>query len=203
MFNKSRILKLTVFTLAILLIAPAFSGCNGSLTPDTTIPTETITITDTTTETITITNTTTYSVSTDAINEIEVSPAVGNYLRDTHDEPLEVMLINVQVEQSISDEEYFPAWYPGNKVDVGESILVVSGTIRNEHPANTWISMFADGYDGEEEQVAWTLDQAHVAGQILRYLDYGETGEFTIHLNPAENIETIRIFADSYNVPPP
>jgi hypothetical protein len=200
--NKSRILKLTVFTLAILLIAPTFSGCNGSLTPDTTIPTETITITDTTTETITITSTTTYSVSTDAINEIEVSPAAGNYLRDTHDEPLEVFLIDVQVERIISDRYYFSPWYPGH-VHVGEPILVVNGTIRNEHPANTWISMFADGYDGEGEQVAWTLDAAHIAGQILRYLDNGETGEFTIHLNPAENIETIRIFADSYNVPPP
>ena len=71
-----------------------------------------------------------------------------------HDEPTEVFLINVQVEQSISYEEYFPAWYPGDKVDVGESILVVSGTIRNEHTENTYISMFANGYDGEGEQVA-------------------------------------------------
>jgi len=123
-------------------------------------------------------------------------------LRDTYDEPLEVFLTNVQVERIISDRYYFSLWYPVH-VHVGEPILVVSGTIRNEHPANTWISMFANGYDGEEEQVAWTLDSAHVAGQILRYLENGETGEFTIHLNPAENIETIRIFADSYNVPPP
>ena len=137
------------------------------------------------------------------INEIEVLPAAGNYLYDTHDEPLEVFPIDVQVEQSISDEEYFPAWYPGDKVDVGESILVVSGTIRNEHTENTYISMFASGYDGEGEKVSWTLDSAHISGQILLILENGETGEFTIHFNTAENIETIRIFADSYNVPPP
>lgn len=200
MFNKTGILTLTLFTLAI---SSLFSGCNGSLTPDTTIVTETVTITDTTTETITITSTTTYSVSTEAINEIEVSPTAGNYLYDTHDEQLEVFLIDVKVEQSISDEEYFSPLYGGHKVDVGESILVVSGTIRNEHTENAWITMFADGYDGEGEKVAWTLDADHISGQILRYLDNGETGKFTIHLNAAENIETIRIFAYSYFEHPP
>jgi hypothetical protein len=137
-----------------------------------------------------------------AINEIEILPAAGNYLCDTHNEPLEVFLIDVQVEQSISDEEYFPAWYPGDKVDVGESILVVSGTIRNEHTENAYISMFANGYNGEGEQVAWTLDSAHISGQILLKFENGETCEFTIHLNMAEDMKTIRIFVDSYNVPP-
>jgi hypothetical protein len=202
-------MKKLIYTclIALVLILLPLTACQAegetnstalSLESTTTTVTETITITDTTTETITIT----YAGSTGAINEIEVSPAPGNYLRDTHDEPLEVFLIDVQVERIISDRYYFSPWYPGH-VHVGEPILVVNGTIRNEHPANTWISMFADGYDGEGEQVAWTLDAAHIAGQILRYLDNGETGEFTIHLNMAENIETIRIFADSYNQAPP
>jgi len=115
------------------------------------------------------------------INEIEVFPAAGNYLCDTHDEPTEVFLINVQVEQSISDEEYFSFWYPGHKVDVGESILVVSGTVRNEHMENRYITLLPEGYDGEGEQVAWTLDAALIFGQILLIIENGETGEFTIH----------------------
>jgi len=45
----------------------------------------------------------------ETIDEIKISPAAGNYLRDMHDEPLKIMLINVQVERGISDEDYFPA----------------------------------------------------------------------------------------------
>jgi len=63
--------------------------------------------------------------------------------------------------------------------------------------------MFANGYDGEGEQVAWPLDNAHISSQILLIIENGETGEFTIHLNTAENIKTIRIFANSYNISPP
>jgi hypothetical protein len=136
-------------------------------------------------------------------NEFEVLPTAGNYLCDTYDEPLEIVLVNAQIEQNIRDEEYFTPWYPGGVVDVAVPILVVNGTIRNEHTANMYISMFAEGYDGKGKQVAWTLDATHISGQILRYLDNDETGEFTIFLNTAENIETIRIFANSYDQPPP
>ena len=63
--------------------------------------------------------------------------------------------------------------------------------------------MYAEGYDEAGKQIAWTLDADHIAGQIGLYLGYGETGEFTLHLNLSDGIRTIRIYANNYNVAPP
>ncbi|MFC1918999.1 hypothetical protein ACFLWW_03410 [Chloroflexota bacterium] len=132
--------------------------------------------------------------------EIEVSPSLGAYLTNPQDISSEVLLKDVQVKKGVSDKQYSTSLYP---VNVGESIQIVSGTIQNKHKENKEIAIWAEGYDETGKQVAWTLDAAHIAGQIGLHLENGENGEFTLHLNTAENIKTIRIFANNYSVTPP
>ena len=86
---------------------------------------------------------------------------------------------------------------------MGEPVLIVSGTIQNKHKENTWIHMWAEGYDEMGEQVSWTLDYAALAGFILTNLETDETGEFVIHLNYSEDVSSIHIYANNYPVRPP
>lgn len=135
--------------------------------------------------------------------EIKVEPMPGSYLSNSHNESSGVVLKDVQIKTDICDKEYFSPWYPSHTVKRGDPCLVVSGHIQNMHEENSEIAMYAEGYDEAGEQVAWTLDAAHIAGQIGLHLEYEETGEFTLHLNLSEDIRTIRIFANNYSVTPP
>lgn len=63
--------------------------------------------------------------------------------------------------------------------------------------------MWAGGYDKTGKQVAWTLDAAHLPGHIGLHLENDEVGQFTLHLNMADNIKSIRIFANNYPITPP
>ena len=63
--------------------------------------------------------------------------------------------------------------------------------------------MSAEGYDAAGEQVAWTVDAAHLVGVIGLHLENGETGQFTLHLNRADNVRSIRIFAGTSPITPP
>jgi hypothetical protein len=134
---------------------------------------------------------------------ITLQPEPGSYLRNAFDEPSAVILKGVQVEADICDKEYFSPWYPSHAVKKGDPCLVVSGHIQNMHEENSEIAMYAEGYDTSGEQVAWTLDAAHISGQIGLHLKYEETGEFTLHLNLSENTSTVRIYANNYSVVPP
>ena len=120
-------------------------------------------------------------------------------LRNKQEVSSEGFLRGFQVDEGVSDEQY---WYPSHIVNVGDPILIVSGTIQNKHKENTWIDMWAEGYDKSGEQVAWTLDDAHLSGHILLNLETDEKGEFTIHLNYSEDV-FVRFYANNYPVPPP
>lgn len=135
--------------------------------------------------------------------EIKVEPAPGSYLSNSQNESSGVVLKDVKVNNNVCDKEYFSPWYPSHTVKRGAPCLLVSGHIQNRHEENSEIAMYAEGYDEAGEQVAWTLDAAHIAGQIGLRLEYGETGEFTLHLNFSENTRNIRIYANNYNVTPP
>jgi len=133
--------------------------------------------------------------------EIKVEPASGSYLCNSFNESSEVTLKNVQIKTGVCDKQYTRPPLP--IVNVGDPCLVVSGHIQNRHEENCEIAMYAEGYDEAGEQVAWTLDAAHIAGQIGLHLEYEETGEFILHLNLSENVRTIRILANNYSVTPP
>lgn len=131
-------------------------------------------------------------------------PPVGSYLANAENKSSEVWLKDVQVRNGVSEKLYHTVpWYPPGTVSIGEPILVVTGTVQNRHRTNKEIAMYAAGYDEAGNQVAWTLDIAQIAGQIGLHLENNEEGPFTLHLNVAENIKTIRIYANSYPIVPP
>ena len=135
--------------------------------------------------------------------EIKVQPALGSYLHNAFNESSEVILKDVQIKTGICEKEYFSPLYPSHTVKRGDPCMLVSGHIQNKHEENSEIAMYAEGYDEAGELVAWTLDAAHIPGQIGLHLKYEESGAFTLHLNLSENIKTIRIYANNYNLTPP
>jgi len=137
--------------------------------------------------------------------EITVIPAPGNYLTNSQNVSSEALLKDVQVYRSISDKRYsiYPSWYPDHTVNKGEFILVVSGRVQNQHQENKEIAMYAEGFDESGHLAAWTLDAAHIMGQIGMHLENGETGEFTLHLNFSEKTKSIRIYGSNYPFTPP
>ncbi|MDD5702840.1 MAG: hypothetical protein PHU23_12415 [Dehalococcoidales bacterium] len=134
--------------------------------------------------------------------EIIVLPAPGNVLYNSQNESSEVLLKNIQVKRSISDKQYIFPWLP-EKIEPDDQILVVSGSIQNNHPDYKEIGMYAEGYDEAEKQVSWTLDAAHIAGQIGLHLENGESGQFTLHMNFTNDLNSIRIYASNYPFTPP
>ncbi len=85
----------------------------------------------------------------------------------------------------------------------GDPVPVVTGSPQNRHRAYPHIYMHADGYNAAGEQVAWTLEGAGLPGQAQTYVEPGQVGEFTMHLNLADGVETIRIFAGVSPIVPP
>jgi hypothetical protein len=142
-------------------------------------------------------------IQQDELLEITVTPAPGAFLTNSDEASSEVLLKDIQINKSVSDKQYISPWFPGNKVNVGEFILVVSGSIQNQHKENKEIAMYAEGFDESGHLVAWTLDAAHIMGQIGMHLENGETGEFTLHLNFSEKTESIRIYGSNYPFTPP
>ena len=132
--------------------------------------------------------------------KIKLEPAPGSYL-SAGDELSRVILKDARVRVDACDRDYFSPWFPSPKR--GESCLVVSGHIQNLDKEKFYIGMSALGYDESGEIVAGTLDDAHIAGAIQLHLEYGEIGEFTLHLNLSDNISTIRISAANYLITPP
>lgn len=131
---------------------------------------------------------------------IEVEPDPGSYLT-AGNERSGVILKDVQVKTAICDRDYFSPWFPAPKK--GDPCLVVGGHIENQDKEKFEISMSALGYDGAGETVSGTVDAAHIAGAIGLHLEFGETGEFTIHLNYSDEVKTIRISAANSLITPP
>lgn len=138
-----------------------------------------------------------------SVSSIQIFPAAGTYLTNSQDISSEVLLIEVEVSQGISDQDYIDVWYPKGSVYAGEPIIVVSGSIQNTHKQYKEIAMYAEGYDSKGELVSYTLDRAHIQGQIGIHLENEETGQFTLHLNMAKGIKSIRLFANNYAETPP
>jgi len=143
-----------------------------------------------------------FNSSTVGTLEITVTPSPGSYLSNSQNVSSEVLLKDVQVTREVSDKPYALPWSSALP-KAGEPILVVSGSIQNNHKQNKEIAMYAEGYDATGKQVSWTLDAAPFLGCIGLHLENDETGQFTLHLNMADNIKSIRIFANNYSITPP
>ena len=138
-------------------------------------------------------------------NQISVSPFPGAFLLNPQGVSSQVLLRDTQLSTGVSDRQYSSPSYRGSPtVKAGELTLVVIGNVQNKHNENTEVAIYAEGYDETGKQVAWTLDTTHLTGQIvLRRVNNGEVRDFTLHLNMADTIVSIRIFANSYDITPP
>jgi hypothetical protein len=112
-----------------------------------------------------------------------------------------LLLQDVRIFKSICEEKYFSPRRPG-EVEKGDPCFLVIGRIQNLNEGKSDIAMYAEGYDEAGEQVGWTLDAAHIVGQIGLHVDYQETAEFTLHLNFTEDLKTIHIYANAYSATP-
>ncbi len=134
---------------------------------------------------------------------VSVEPGPGSVLLDSEDKSSKVVLEEVLAGTGTAETDYFSQWYPQHTVRVGERIVLIRGTVRNDHEANKEIALYARGYDQAREQVGWTLDASHTLGQIGLHLNKGETGQFVLHMNFSHDTTCIRIFASSYALAPP
>jgi hypothetical protein len=114
----------------------------------------------------------------------------------------ELLLLAVQVEETPSNREYH-CHETDETIHPGDPVLVVTGTLQNRHRTYPHIYMHADGYNAAGEQVAWTLEGAGLPGQVQCCIEPGQTGEFTMHLNPAADLATICIYAGVSPIVPP
>jgi len=136
-------------------------------------------------------------------DQIHFNPSPGSYIEDSEGVSSEIFLQDFQLTAGESEEQYFIYWDSGRKINTGETIFILSGTMRNDHEKNRYIAMYAIAYDEFGQIVSRTLDAAHTLGQILVSIENGDTGQFTMHLNTANNIDYVRIIARTYNLPPP
>jgi hypothetical protein len=132
------------------------------------------------------------------LSEIAVLPAQNSFLDDFNNIPSTILLKNVQVSISTADRQYYTiALDPSHPIEPGETILLVNVIVQNTHQEYKIIGISAMGYDASGEQVAWTLDDP-LHAQFLSQLEYGETGEFNLHMNLSKNTKLVRIFGSNY-----
>jgi hypothetical protein len=134
---------------------------------------------------------------------ISISPNLGEFLIDSRGESPGVLLKDIRVVKDLSDNWYIADWCLVNRVDTGELILIINGSIQNTRSSNIEIEMYAEGYDANGKQVSWTLDYVHNEGRISLHLEKEQIGNFTLHLNMNNAIKSLRIFANSYPVASP
>jgi hypothetical protein len=86
----------------------------------------------------------------------------------------------------------------GIRVNPGDICLEISGTFSNTTDDALQISYYAEGYNADGHQIAWTLDSGPVQG--IKALDIPEHSgnTFDIRINMAEGIVLIKLFASSY-----
>ncbi|MFC1946387.1 hypothetical protein ACFLXY_00550 [Chloroflexota bacterium] len=133
--------------------------------------------------------------------DVIIEPRPGHRLGNA-EKQTGVILGNVRVEPGLCDRDYY-----SSKLDLplqkGDPCLIVSGNITNLSMDRFEIALWADGYDKAGKPVSYTLDAAHIPGQIGMHLETNETGEFVLHMNPEEHLKVIHIYGAAYLVTPP
>ena len=134
---------------------------------------------------------------------VTLKPGPGSTLYNMDNVSSGVLLMDVLVEKGICDKDYFPLQIPPRVIKKGEPCIIVSGTVLNTDKDNFELAMWAEGFSKDGQRVSWTIDSAHITGQIGLRVEYGKTGDFIIHMYPDENLETIKVFSAGYEITPP
>lgn len=137
--------------------------------------------------------------------KVMLTPLLGSYLMNSQNESSQVLLQTVKIEKSVIGQPNVSSWPMTVTVNAkpGDPILIISGSVLNNHPSNKEITMYAEGYNTAGKKVALTLDEGSVSGIIGFHLETGESGTFTLHLNYSADIKSIHIFANNYDQVPP
>ncbi len=141
------------------------------------------------------------SSNTEALIEIEIVPGPGNMLMKSNGELSKILLKNIQLKKTISDQQY-PQLPPNHSVKPGDPILSMTLLIQNLHPEYQIIGISAVGYDASGIQVSGTLDDL-LHAMAWTQLQYQETGEITLHLNFSNKINSIKVYGNNYQYPVP
>lgn len=134
--------------------------------------------------------------------EIAVEPCPGDYLA-CDDLPPGMILEDVTVETSTCEQDYFSLREGIGNVQAGDACLSIHGRIKNERSQSYYVGVWAQGDDSMGNTVSWTLDCAHICGAGLVSIGGRGADTFTLHLNVADNITSIKIQTGCYSTPPP
>ncbi len=143
--------------------------------------------------------TTSYSTTpTPSLSEISVSPAPGNSLLSFDNVSSDVFLEDIALSTDYARDDIFTPWYT---VREGDSILLVSGRVRNMHRTNQYVMLQGKGYDESRKQVAWTIER-FIYGVAVD-LEYDEVGTFSFRMNLPERVKLIEVYGTTMAVAPP
>ena len=134
-----------------------------------------------------------------------MSPPEDTYLIDSKGKSSELLMLAVAVGRVAADTEYRSSYLRSEEraiMKADEPVIVVSGCFQNRQRAYRKIVMYAQRYDTAGRQISCTLDSTRLPPEIGN-LDQGQVGEFTLHMNPADGIVLIRIFASTSPILPP
>jgi hypothetical protein len=135
---------------------------------------------------------------------VKIEPSPGNMFYKPEGESSYVFLKDVSIATGIAEKDYYvPKVELPNTFRKGETIIVVKGIVQNKHPEYHEIAMGAQGFDSNGKQVCWTLDPFGPGGLIELFLEQEQEGEFTLHLNFSEYIDSVRIYASVSKLPAP
>jgi hypothetical protein len=88
-------------------------------------------------------------------------------------------------------------------VKKGDTILTVSGHVRNMDQEKIEVALWAEGYNSSGKQVGWTLDGNLDSNRVGGYLEYQKACDFAMYVNLAADLQTIRIYTVGHIIPPP
>ncbi|MBN1152745.1 MAG: hypothetical protein JXA58_05990 [Dehalococcoidia bacterium] len=124
--------------------------------------------------------------------EILIEPAPGSYLSTSHGDVTQILLEEATVTLGVCDEDV-------GDLKMGDPCILVSGRITS-HDTESWlIALRAHGQDENGLTVVGTQESFMIPGRAGVEARYGETAAFVIHLNTSDEVETIRLYAQSHS----
>ena len=105
-----------------------------------------------------------------------------------------IAIDNIVIAPGTLDRDYFtPA--AGNHI-AGEPCFLVSVHIQNGYNEDCWVTFHADGFDGSDNQVSYTLDTGPQPGAWQVYLASNSSAEYTLHLSWADNVTGMNVVSE-------
>jgi hypothetical protein len=132
------------------------------------------------------------SIQVDKILNIEVKPEKGGYLAEG------ILLNEITVITSSLDR---PIFSPQNREHyyAGDPCILIIGEAINSTTEDSYVDLFADGFDTNGNQVCWTISSGTIMGHVQTYVPSGKSNIFQLTLNWAENVQLIDVHASVYD----